>query len=248
MLATFAALLAVATGADHLVPLQANGSTYDLALQRWLVPDASPDVVMLCAPSFQREVAVYVVRSDSSDSGKPGAMVVVNSPKQSIWDAFGLAFARRGTDPATRHKLMIDEFEALARLRVEVETKRAPIDVATLAELERVWDTALEDARQPNLHPTSIGLDGETCTYADFVPLIGNFAGTSWSPESESKMGALHELGVRLTEYARAAAENRDVAKTALLDALRIADDRFGIIRQPIHDDSTLRRDTSSGR
>lgn len=205
-----AGLASVPPDVDHLVPDESLFATYGelgyyVEVSRHLVPGIHRDIQMVCLPSFERESAVYVERPNP---WRPeGPFVVLAVAQRQIWDAYWVSVPQR---PGSNRL----ERVPATTVEVHVDRMKAPIDEDTVTLLAKLWDAALYEVRFPRLDPRKarIGLDGETCHFANSVTGYGYLAGQTWSPREGSRLAALIAVGRKLADYVRAPTDKRAVA------------------------------------
>lgn len=223
LVALLAGPLLLASTPDHLLPDTGMGlDGYGVALERWLTPYLYGQVTMVCTPSFANEVAVFILKPEKFAKEKRGPFLVVREPRTPIWDAYRGVLTNVSRDAKGEvdwEAVAASELAAAAATKVDVVETRAPIDAETIDLLEKLWASALLDVRPPDLSRSSVGLDGETCRFSDFVYGIGNLEGQTWSPDDGTRMRDLVNVGRAMIAYVRATPELRppELAKLRLL-------------------------------
>lgn len=176
---------------DFLVPIK-DASSYQLTLQKTLIPEHDHLFYMLVAPSFTAEYAVYLTKDKNG-------VIVVNS---STMNRSGFYSEIQKNKKGQRE----NKFFAVLT--------SAPLPLATSEHLKKAWESALLEREEERF--LMFGLDGESYFFGSRLS-SGTFeTGKTWSPKKETKMQALVSLGKRLYRYPKLPAGERPKEAKAL--------------------------------
>lgn len=169
---------------------------------------------MLFLPSFDKESAVFLVRS--GDNPKANAIVVAAEMKEQLWGAINRFLMKEAGEGKPYTIGPVDMRRALSRVSRRVERVEAEIDPSTADLLEKTWESMLLRVRYP---PPSndVGLDGETFHVAHWVNLNGYLTGKTWSPKPSTRIGNFVELAKVLRKYPKLSGDQREAVRKDLI-------------------------------
>ncbi len=184
-----------ALAADHLVPGDNQLADYQAAVKAALKDAFAPDVRAraIAEPSFQAEYAVGIKET-------AGAYALFSiQPARQLW---GQVQRPRGTPPADVGQLPVERCEA-------------PLDAVLARGVIDVWGRMLAQTRPDESR--SLGLDGETYYFS--MDIGGRtLAGSTWSPDPQSRPGRLVGMVLALRRYC---AKRQETDLTALSSLTR---------------------------
>lgn len=116
---------------------------------------------------------------------------------------------RIGTYNKEGRKLTLAENEDYQKLKkktpadfrtITTTTKSVPIDDALASRIAAIWERMLLATRQPKVNRS--GVDGGTLHFSMFVMNRGIISGQVWSPDKDTKTGALCDLAITMLRFA----------------------------------------------
>jgi hypothetical protein len=170
-------------------------------------------------PSFSEESAVYLVY-DMKDPSAPPVVVSVKPEKQ-LWIEMQKTMAADANEKGAFTTRAQAQRKALAQIQSVVNRLEAPLDTTVAAALEQAWDAMLMRVHYPE--KPELGLDGETCHFANFVQEFGYRTGKVWSPEKGTPSYELMELARALGAYPTLReADRKDAAEEMMTRARKL--------------------------
>ena len=190
------------TSTSHLVPEEglfgyALLNPYFEAVSERLLSYNWRKCQALFLPSFSEESAVYI-KYDSDSSAAPPVVVAVRMERQ-LWFEMHEALDADAGGKGSHSIAPENQRKALLKIQSLVNYSEAPMDRETAEALELTWEAMLMRVRYPET--TNLGLDGETCHFANLTKDAGYRTGKVWSPDKGTPPYELVELAKALQEY-----------------------------------------------
>lgn len=192
---------------------------YEAVSERLLSSSQNRKCQAVFLPSFSEESAVYLTYDDKNPMAPP--IVVSLKFERQLW-ADMHRLMESSADAKGAYSVRADaQLKALSQIRSVVNRFEAPIDKRVAVVLERAWDALLRRVRYPE--KAELGLDGESCHFANFASGFGYRTGWVWSPKKGTLSYDFVEIAKALREYPRLRGiDRKDLAQAMLKKAQKL--------------------------